>query len=420
MSRPAPSAVLLLLAALTVLAPAARAAAPKPTEREAMYQRYLEFPSLLKGGSLTPHWMADGSSFWYEEGAGSGKSFYKVDPDTNTKSPLLDTARLREALRAIEPDRAWPVELVVEQLSLISGDTVAKLTVDSQEYLVRLDTYAVSQAPPVPQNPHAVPRAFQSQLRWQYGREELSPDGRWLAGISDHNSYLRSTEDGRIHQLTTDGADWHEYLVQRTPPNEMWSPDQSKLAVKKLDYRQVPEDRRPAPHPLRPTLPALIEYQRRTELFIFDVAGKQRWRVEPGREPGEEIRILGWRRDGSELLYLVMNRANKQLDLRAANATSGAARVILSERQDTFVMGGWWGSNPCSRTWAAESGSSGAPSETAGVICICIGGMARPSDVSPLVGFPSTGLSPWTSGRAGSTSPPRGTGGGPTTSTSTG
>jgi hypothetical protein len=33
-----------------------------------MYYPYLEFPSLVKGGSIEPHRMADGSSFWYAEG----------------------------------------------------------------------------------------------------------------------------------------------------------------------------------------------------------------------------------------------------------------------------------------------------------------------------------------------------------------
>jgi hypothetical protein len=73
--------------------------------------------------------MADGRSFWYEEAAGSSKSFYKVDPEANTRVALLDMARLREALRTLEPGRARSTELAVEQLSLHSGDTVARLTV---------------------------------------------------------------------------------------------------------------------------------------------------------------------------------------------------------------------------------------------------------------------------------------------------
>lgn len=42
---------------------------PKQSEREAMYRRYLEFPSYVKGGKIEPRWMADGNSFWYAEGA---------------------------------------------------------------------------------------------------------------------------------------------------------------------------------------------------------------------------------------------------------------------------------------------------------------------------------------------------------------
>ena len=46
---------------------------PDLASREAMYRRYLEFPNLIKGGSIkggsiAPHWMADGQSFWYAYG----------------------------------------------------------------------------------------------------------------------------------------------------------------------------------------------------------------------------------------------------------------------------------------------------------------------------------------------------------------
>ncbi len=63
-----------------------------------MYYRYMEFASYVKGGSVEPHWMADGSSFWYAEGAPANTIIWKVDPKTNTKTPLFDTERLRQAL----------------------------------------------------------------------------------------------------------------------------------------------------------------------------------------------------------------------------------------------------------------------------------------------------------------------------------
>jgi hypothetical protein len=49
-------------------APVVSAQDTAQSEREAMYYPYLEFPSLVKGGSIEPHRMADGSSFWYAEG----------------------------------------------------------------------------------------------------------------------------------------------------------------------------------------------------------------------------------------------------------------------------------------------------------------------------------------------------------------
>ncbi len=50
--------------AFVLTAPVVRAQDAKRAEREAMYYRYLDFASYVKGGSITPHWMADGGSFW--------------------------------------------------------------------------------------------------------------------------------------------------------------------------------------------------------------------------------------------------------------------------------------------------------------------------------------------------------------------
>jgi hypothetical protein len=78
---------------LMVIALPVHAQETTQSEREAMYYRYLEFSSYVKGGSIEPHWMADASSFWYAEGAPANTVIYKVDPAANTKTPLLDTVR---------------------------------------------------------------------------------------------------------------------------------------------------------------------------------------------------------------------------------------------------------------------------------------------------------------------------------------
>ena len=77
---------LMVLLGLAVIAPLARAQQAEQSEREAMYYRYLEFASYVKGGSIQPHWLADGSSFWYAENAPANTVIYKVDPRANTLS----------------------------------------------------------------------------------------------------------------------------------------------------------------------------------------------------------------------------------------------------------------------------------------------------------------------------------------------
>ena len=90
--------VVTVVAIVFSIVPLASAQEAKPSDREAMYRRYLEFASYVKGGYIEPHWMADGSSFWYAEGAPDNTVIWKVDPKANTKTPLFDTRRLRKAL----------------------------------------------------------------------------------------------------------------------------------------------------------------------------------------------------------------------------------------------------------------------------------------------------------------------------------
>lgn len=66
-----------------------------PSANEELCRRYLEFPALVKGGSVQPHWLEDGSNFWYTAGDGDSTVIYKVDPRANVKTPLFDVKRFR-------------------------------------------------------------------------------------------------------------------------------------------------------------------------------------------------------------------------------------------------------------------------------------------------------------------------------------
>jgi dipeptidyl aminopeptidase/acylaminoacyl peptidase len=348
---PARSAVLLLLLGLSALTPAARAADPKPSEREAMYHRYLEFASLVKGGSVTPHWMADGSSFWYAEGAPAHTVICKVDPQANTKMPLFDTARLRLALTPVLGHEPPYQGLPFAEFTFVDpSEKAVQFTVEKTDFLLDLDTYTVTRALALSdaEKRRRVPQSIPQPFGWselEAVMEVPSPDGRWFAGVKENNVWLRSSADGRSVPLTTDGVEDYGWSWNQYVQSPRWSPDSFKLAVLKVDFRQV--NKIPIVHWLKPTEEVeWMPYPRpggpmpQTELFVVDILSRQPVRVDTGKEPDQRITLLGWRPDGPELLLFRSNRRRTKVDLMAANATSGASRVVLTESQNWFIPTG--------------------------------------------------------------------------------
>ena len=337
--------LVIVVIGLAVMATPGHAQPDAQSKREAMYYRYLEFPSLVKGGSIEPHWLADGSSFWYAEGAPENTVIYKVDPKTNTKTPLFDIARLRKALTPLLGNEPPFKGLPFEQFTFVDeGEKAVKFTVEDIGFVVQLDTYAITRVPILSEEEkkRVVPQAG----------EVPSPDGRLLAGIKDYNLWLRSTDDGRSVVLIEDGIKDYEWVARKWWGNRWalwspWSPDSLKLVGKKVDYRKVSTTL--IVHYLKGTEEVTWEYQPkpgepipRIELVILDILSKRRVRVETGKEPDQYIMILGWRPDGSELLVFRLDREFKRLELLAASPVDGSTRVVLTETQKTFIHMPWY------------------------------------------------------------------------------
>ena len=305
------------------------------SEREAMYERYLEFASYVKGGSIEPHWMADGSSFWYTEGGLEGTVIWKIDPQTNIKEPLFDTLRLNKALLPLLSHEPSFLGLPFEDFTFVdTSENVVRFTIEEWAFILDLDSYEITQTP-------ISTDAVENPLIARDG-EIASPDQRWFASTKDHNIWLRSSHDDRSFLLTTDGIEHNEWLLPSWGDQGWWSPNSLKLAAKKYDTRQV--EKMPIVHWLKPIEHVTWDYYpppgsavARIELSILDILSGQRVLVDTW--PEEEIYILGWRPDGSELLFVRSDQEYKKFELLAANPTPGAVRVVIQETRDTFVNG---------------------------------------------------------------------------------
>ena len=355
MITPMRATVVILFLAHAITAPLVRAQQAEQSEREAMYHRYLEFASYVKGGTVQPHWMADGNSFWYAGGAPATTVIYKVDPRANasaglmvnTKTPLFDTARLRQALSSVLGHEPPYQGLPFEEFTFVDdSETAVKFIVENKEFILQLDTYTLTSVPPLSEeekNRRAAQVISKDVAGHPIAPEVLSPDRRWFATLKDHNLWIRSTYDGRSVQLTTDGVKDYDWGRGWPGPWAKWSPDNFKLAVKKVDFRKVPKI--PIVHYLKPTEevewmhhPRAGGPMEQTELFVVDILSKRQVRIDIGEESDQFIYILGWRHDGSEVFVLRMNREFKKLDLMTASPTTGATRLILTETQQTFLQ----------------------------------------------------------------------------------
>ncbi len=208
-------------------------------------------------------------------------------------------------------------------------------------------------------------RSGETPERGRQFASATSPDGSMKAFYRDRNVWLSEPGDGNERAITADGsvssrvkygtASWvyGEELSQRTAM--WWSPDSRRLAYYRFDEQRVPDyfvtlnqtglqssiDTEAYPNAGMPN-PTV-------DLLIYDVETKQSTKVDvrDGRPfdntvVGHYVYHVTWSADGKELLFFRTNRRQNIMEVVAANAATGACRVVLREEWPT----GWVNSEP--------------------------------------------------------------------------
>lgn len=192
------------------------------------------------------------------------------------------------------------------------------------------------------------------------GDPKFSPDGKRLSYTRKHNLYVRPISgDARETQLTStsesDGddvlngeVDWvyEEELGVRS--NYFWSPDGKRIAYLQMNEAQVPD------YPITDFIPdhPTVDHQKYpypgdpnpdVRVGVVDAnGGKTHW-VSISGLTGKQSKTdyyiprFGW--VNKEIIYLeVLNRDQNQLDLYFADTQSGRSQLMLSEKDDAWVL----------------------------------------------------------------------------------
>jgi len=303
---------------------------------------------LIAGDNVVPNWMAGGNRFWYRNKTGDGAEFVLVDPVRNTRGLLFDHDRLAAAMSLAADTSFDGSKLPFRSFELVNDESAVRFNAKGKGFTCDIRAYTCEVGDSVPS-------------RAAYVR---SPDGTLEAFIGDHNLWIRPFGGGDSTQLTTDGIeDWSYGIQEPTPsliiaklpqrPVLQWSPDSRKIAIQRMDERNV--GRMPLYSSTRPR-PELYTYPYalpgdtiipRFDIHIVDVATKSNVRVRMDPQPYLTFTTTGvqdstwltvkWKQNGRKLYFTHALRGAKRIQLMEADLETGAARLIVKDTQSTHV-----------------------------------------------------------------------------------
>ncbi|MBI1804626.1 MAG: S9 family peptidase [Ignavibacteriae bacterium] len=183
---------------------------------------------------------------------------------------------------------------------------------------------------------------------------KFSPDGKLIGFVRENNLFTLNVEDGTETQLTFDGAqhilnghfDWVYEEEFSIIDGWQWSPDGKYIA-----YWQIDENREPS-FPVINFLPLYqdITYQRYPKagernaiirIGILSLETKKTAWADIGAplDSTQDTYIprIRWTNKPGLLAVERLNRHQNKLDLTFVDATSGIARIILTETSDTWL-----------------------------------------------------------------------------------
>jgi dipeptidyl aminopeptidase/acylaminoacyl peptidase len=353
------------------------------------------FTNLTVNVAQAPVWVGP-TRFWYRKSVKGGNEFVLVDAATGEKKPAFDHARLAAALGIAAGGTFTATTLPFNDFTFVPRDD-AMIEVDAtgsryqcglaQYQCTRIGAARAAGAPGggrggatgiLPGGVTAdAPTASTACLpagagagrggqgggrggRGGGGADDnqagcISPDGQSIAFIQNFNVAVRPVSgSGRATAgiggsggtpqftlLTYDGSEGDAYQQMSI----RWSPDSKKLAA----YRRRPGYTRLVHYVLSSPLDQLqpkdtsIFYRKPGDVLdvvrpvLVDVANRKSVVVDPATFPNPyQISQATWRKDGRAFTFEYNQRGHQAYRVIEVDATTGAARAVISEDTPTF------------------------------------------------------------------------------------
>ncbi len=185
---------------------------------------------------------------------------------------------------------------------------------------------------------------------------KFSPDATRVGYVCENNIYIENLSDGRIWQLTTDGAqytvngtfDWvyEEELFCRD--GWRWSPDGKQIAYWQLDtsgvkeFRMINNTAELYPKIISFPYPKAGEMNSAARVGVVNAdGGATKWFDIAGDPRNNYLPRMEWAAGSSELIIQQLNRLQNTNVVMLGDVRTGKVKTIMTEKDDTWVDVAW-------------------------------------------------------------------------------
>jgi dipeptidyl-peptidase-4 len=179
---------------------------------------------------------------------------------------------------------------------------------------------------------------------------KISPDGKYVSFVRNHNLWLVSAADGKERAFTEGGTeevrkgelDWVYPEELEITTAYWWAPDSSAIAYFQMDESKV------AKYPLVDFSSPVGEAEEEryppagganplVRLFVAPVGGGEARAMDTGENTDIYIARVNWLTDSKHIAIQRLNRPQTVLDLLVCDAATGAARTALNETDQYWI-----------------------------------------------------------------------------------
>ncbi len=180
---------------------------------------------------------------------------------------------------------------------------------------------------------------------------KLSPDGKWVGFVRDHNIYATNLQTGKEFAVTKDGTDnilngefdWVYEEEFGLADAWRWSPDSRRIAFWRLDqtrvgvYHLVDDLAGQYNTVFNLKYPKVGTQNSIVKIGVADIPdGKTTW-MDIGTNDDIYIPRIYWTNSSNKLAMLRLNRMQNHLEMLLADATTGNSKTIITDSDPDWV-----------------------------------------------------------------------------------